>query len=191
MRVLLPNVVVGSEFERLFIVGMAEGILPIPPSDSNVIDFFEREELRSHGVHLENALEVPRWEALTFYFTLLACRGPIVLSYPQFAGDSEQIASAHFVRMGITPTSPSKYFVSSSQEYRQAYLLQAGDSDTDKIIDFARHQFDVESYRESDSPPNQYDGVIGIPISVRAGVCRRLLVLVRARSSGSRLICFA
>jgi hypothetical protein len=98
VRVLLPNVVVGSEFERLFIVGMAEGILPIPPSDSNVIDFFEREELRAHGVHLENALEVPRWEALTFYFTLLACRGPIVLSYPQFAGDSEQIASAYFAR---------------------------------------------------------------------------------------------
>jgi RecB family exonuclease len=164
VRVLLPNVVVGSEFERLFIVGMAEGILPTPSSDSNVIDFFEVEELRDDGIHFENALEVPRWEALTFYFTLLACRGPIVFSYPQFAGDSEQIASAYFARTGITtPTSPSKNFVSSAEEYRQAYLLQAG-KNGDKIIDFARHQFDVESYRESDSPPDKYDGVIDIPI---------------------------
>ena len=110
VRVLLPNVVVGSAFERLFIVGMAEGILPTPSSDSNVIDFFEREELRADGIHFENSLEVPRWEALTFYFTLLACRGPVVLSYPQFAGDSEQIASAYFVRMGISPTPPGKKF---------------------------------------------------------------------------------
>ena len=163
VRVLLPNVVVGSESERLFIVGMAEGILPIPSSDSNVIDFFEREALREHGIQFENALEVPRWEALTFYFTLLACRGPIVLSYPQFAGDSEQIASAYFARMGITPTSPAIHLVSSAEEYRQAYLLHSG-GQTDEIIGFARHQFEVESYRESDAPPNEYDGVIGIPI---------------------------
>jgi RecB family exonuclease len=163
VRVLLPNVVVGSAFERLFIVGMAEGILPTPSSDSNVIDFFERDELGAHGIHFENALEVPRWEALTFYFTLLACRGPIVLSYPQFAGDSEQIASAYFERMGITARSPSKNLVSSAEEYRQAYLLRAG-NDTDAIMGFARHQFDVESYRESDFPPDKYDGVIGIPI---------------------------
>jgi ATP-dependent helicase/DNAse subunit B len=94
---------------------------------------------------------------------LLACRGAIVLSYPQFAGDSEQIASAYFGRMGITPTPPSKNFVSSAEEHRQAYLLQTEDA-TDKIVGFARHQFDVESYRESASPANEYDGVIGIPI---------------------------
>ena len=164
VRVLLPNVVVGSEFERLFIVGMAEGILPTPPSDSNVIDFFEREELRAHGVHLENALEVPRWEALTFYFTLLACRGPIVLSYPQFAGDSEQIASAYFAADGnITDTARQK--ISFQAQRNIAGLSAAGrHNDTDEIMGFARHQFDVESYRESDSPANQYDGVIGIPI---------------------------
>ncbi|HSU26392.1 MAG TPA: PD-(D/E)XK nuclease family protein, partial [Pyrinomonadaceae bacterium] len=165
IKVLLPNVIVGAEFEQLFIVGMAEGILPTPPSDSNVVDFFEREELRAHNIHFENALEVPRWEALTFYFTLLAARGPIVLSYSQFAGDSEQIASAYFARMGITPTPPPKNFVSSAEEYRQAYLLRSGDGGSDKVIGFARHQFDIESYRESDSPPDQYDGVIGIPVT--------------------------
>jgi len=67
--------------------------------------------------------------------------------------------------VGITPTPPPKNFVSSAEEYRQAYLLRSGDGGSDKVIGFARHQFDIESYRESDSPPDQYDGVIGIPVT--------------------------
>jgi ATP-dependent helicase/DNAse subunit B len=164
IKILLPNVVVGSRFERMFVVGMAEGILPAPSTDSSVIDFCEREHLRDHGIHFENAHEVPRWEALTFYFTLLACTGKLVLSYPHFADSSERLASAYFSRLGITPIRDDKNFVSSLPEYRRAYLRTENGHITDEILSLARCQFEVESHRESDAPPDKYDGVIDVPI---------------------------
>ena len=164
IKVLLPNVVVGGCFERIFVVGMAEGILPAPSIDNYVIDFCEREHLRDYRIHFENALEVPRWEALTFYFTLLACAGKLVLSYPRFADGSERLPSAYFSRIGVTPVRDNEHFISSLQEYRRAYLATENGHIADEILPLARHQFDVESRRESDAPPDKYDGVIDTPI---------------------------
>ncbi|HYJ89807.1 MAG TPA: PD-(D/E)XK nuclease family protein, partial [Pyrinomonadaceae bacterium] len=164
IRILLPNDIVGLQFERVFVIGMAEGILPAPSVDSNVIDFCERRRLRELGIYLEDALEVPRWEALTFYFTLLACKDRIVFSYPKFAGDSELLPSAFFKRLGVTPKQSGEKYISSVPEYRRAYLLKENQETNDEILTAARHQFEVESRRESDLPPDEYDGVIGIPV---------------------------
>lgn len=163
VKVLLPNVACGAEFDRMFVIGMAEGILPAPSSDSSVIDFYEREHLREHGIEFEDALEVPRWEALTFYFTLLASRGEITFSYPKFTGESEMIESSYFKRLGLKPGRPDDHYVSSNIELRQAVLRDKKRND-DHILLFARHQFDVENTRESDAPPDKYDGIIGVPI---------------------------
>lgn len=163
VKVLLPNVAVGAEYDRMFVIGMAEGILPAPSSDSSVIDFYEREQLRQHGVEFENALEVPRWEALSFYFTLLACRDNISFSYPKFSGDGETIESSYFKRLGLKPKRPDYHYVSSAVELRQAVLEDRRRND-DPVLPPARHQFDVENGRESDAPPDKYDGVIGVPV---------------------------
>jgi ATP-dependent helicase/DNAse subunit B len=163
VKVLLPNVAVGAEFDRMFVIGLAEGILPSPSSDSPVIDFHERERLREHGVEFENALEVPRWEALTFYFTLLACRGDIAFSYPKFAGDGETIESSYFKRLGVKPRRSDDAYVSSTVESRRVFLTHTVRSG-DEVLTFAQRQFDVEKGRESAAPPDEYDGVIGIPV---------------------------
>jgi ATP-dependent helicase/DNAse subunit B len=164
LRVLLPNVVVGAEFEIVFVLGMMEGVLPAPSTDSNVIDFCERERLRQHDIHFENALEVPRWEALTFYFTLLAARRTVVFSFPRFAAGSERLESSYFKRLGIAPTRGFEQFLSSVEECRRALLTAEQDDLPDEAGSFIKHQFAVESRRESDAPSDKYDGVIGIPV---------------------------
>src|SRR5262249_44478620 len=143
-------------------IGMAEGILPAPAADSNVIDFCEREKLRQDGIHFEDALEVPRWEALTFYFTLLACAGKICLSYPKFVVETELLGSSYFKRLGVEPRPSIDQFVSSIPE---SFFLQAEDGirDHDAVLAAARHQYAVEARRESGEPPDEYDGMIGVP----------------------------
>jgi RecB family exonuclease len=163
VRVLLPNDAVGSEFDQMFVIGMAEGVLPAPSADSAVIDFYERESLREQGIEFENAFEMPRWEASTFYFTLLACRCEIAFSYPKVYGDSETIASSYFKRLGLAPRRADEHFVSGVSESRRAFLL-SDKKDQDPVALHARHQFAVEQRRESDAPADTYDGVIGVPV---------------------------
>jgi len=164
IKIRQPNEIVGQEFERLFVLGLAEGILPTPANDSSVIDFCEREKLRKTGIHFEDAHEVPRWEALTFYFSLLSCTGKISFSYPKFVGETELLASSYFKRLGIEPRPSTEQFVSSVPEYRQAYLRHSS-RNHDAILNAARHQHAIESRRESTEPPDEYDGVVGVPVS--------------------------
>jgi hypothetical protein len=164
VKVTLPNEMVGCEFQQVFVIGMAEGILPAPSIESNVVDFYERKRLREKGAYLEDALEVPRWEVLTFYFTLLACSGKITLSYPKFVGEGERLESSFFKRLGVMPERDPDEYVSSVPEYRRAYLLDDEREASDEVLTAALHQYQVEARRESDLPPDEYDGCIGLSV---------------------------
>lgn len=163
VRVIEPNAVVGSEFDQIFVMGMTEGILPAPSSDDPVIDFYERERLREFGIEFQDAFEVPRWETLTFYFTLLAAREQIHFSFPQFIDGKEQIKSSFFERIGVEPQAAEDLYVSSSQEFRRVLLTRGGDAE-DEVFANAARQFAVEEKRYSDSPRDKYDGVIGLEV---------------------------
>ena len=179
--VVEPNDMPGSSFDTVFVVGMAEGSLPAISSDSNVIDFFERERLREHGIYFQDALEVPRWEALSFYFTLLACTRRIVFSYPKFAASREQIASAYFKRLGLATRPATAENICSLAEYRRAYVADPARQNGDEVFSAAARQLDIERHRESSEPADEYDGVIGIRVKrsswsasslIRFGSCR-------------------
>jgi hypothetical protein len=163
VKVTEPNAIVGSEFDQVFVMGMAEGVLPAPSSDDPVIDFYERERLRQFGVEFQDAFEVPRWETLTFYFSLLAAREKIQFSFPQFIDGKEQIKSSFFERMGVEPRAADDVYISSAQEYRHASLMQ-GEAADDEVLGHARRQYAVEERRYSEMPRDEYDGVINIAV---------------------------
>ena len=164
IRIAEPNDLSGCSFDTIFVVGMTEGSLPAISADSSVIDLFECERLREYGIHFQDALEVPRWEALSFYFTLLTCRRRIVFSFPKFAADREQIASSYFKRLGLTASSDDGKYISSNVEFRQAFLSDPSRQNGDAVFTTAVRQLQIEKRRESDAPADEYDGVIGIPI---------------------------
>ena len=165
IRVCQPNTVVGCRYKLLFVVGLYEGGLPEPAKDDPLIDLYERKQLARRGIHFQDATEVPRWEASTFYFTLLA-GDEIRLSLPKFVNGKERLKSSYLSRINAEIAPPDKAFVSSRRELRQAFLATGSEATADDISIAARHQFEVERGRLSDSPANEYSGAIGISVSV-------------------------
>ena len=164
IRVAEPEKMVGSSYETIFVLGNAEALFPRPVGEDPVVDFFERKELARNGVFFAEAAEVARWEALSFYFTLLAARRRLSFSYPKIVENGESFPSSFFARLGIetVPDLEKQSYVSSLEEQRRV-LLRHDAEIVDEVIGYARDQFMIEERRESSEPFDEYDGVIGIP----------------------------
>jgi len=64
-----PASMIGAQYAQLFVVGMADGILPPIVSSDPVLDFFERAHLSNQGIHLSSPTDNFQKEALDFYRT--------------------------------------------------------------------------------------------------------------------------
>lgn len=161
-----PNTILGAKFDHLFVMGMAEGVFPAPATENPVIDFYERKLLGQYGIEFEEAAEVGRWEALSFYLTLLAGERSVSFSYPSTIDNGERMPNSFFDRLGVKPAkAPVDPNVVSSVEERRTVLLRTAEQlGDDPVIDAARSQFDVELSRENSPVYNEFDGVIGIPL---------------------------
>ncbi len=167
VEVLKPEDMVGSSYEYVFVVGLAEGMFPKPPKDDPVIDFYERRWLRDeHGVLFASASDVAHWEELSFYFTLLAARKEIVLSYPRVVDNAELVPGAFFEKLGVDgtnlPVIREPASLSSVEEVRRIMLRQPVLA-FDSVLDSARQHHRVEIARETGPLYDEYDGVIGVP----------------------------
>lgn len=156
-----PNTIIGGEFDHIFVLGMAEGMLPAKVAENPIIDFHERERLGKFGFEFEDASEVPRWEALSFYFMLLAGAKSLTFSYPRYVDGDARLPNPYFEKLGLSPAEPDAEFVSSYEELRRVCLPDAESPVADEVFARAKHQFKVEKRRESSEPFDEFDGVIG------------------------------
>ena len=157
-----PASVIGAQYPHLFVIGMADGSLPPPVSNDAVLDFFERQQLREQGVMLPIATDLFRQEALSFYFLLQTATDQITFSYPKLKERKEQLPSPYLGRMALQVTEPPEQPIASLEEMRR-YYLRKGEENPDPVLGQAVQAFQVEQYRESAQPANEYDGVIGVP----------------------------
>jgi len=163
-----PNAILGASYRRIFVMGMAEGMLPGTVVDNPVIDFYERKRLIQFGIEFEGAAEVPRWESLSFYFLLLAAQEGITFSYPRTVANDLKIENSYFKKLGLTPeAAEGRGFISSVEEERRIYLGQPIEDSTDEVFATAFRQLTAEQGRESCEPFDEFDGVVGIPIDPR------------------------
>lgn len=168
IRVEMPNAVIGSFFDTIFAIGLAEGIHPIQPSETLTVDYFERKQLAAQQIYFEDAAEIPRWEDITFCYTLFSACKKVVLSFPSAIGNDEQIASPYFSRLGAAPKLHEETIIAGEGD-RLRYLL-SGDGPIDEtppLFERARHSLNVEQKRNSSADYDEYDGVIGV--SLKAG----------------------
>jgi hypothetical protein len=156
-----PNTILGGEFDHVFVIGMAEGMLPASVTENPVVDFHERKKLGPYGIEFEEAADVPRWEALSFYFVLNAAHQSLTLSYPRYFDGAEQLPNSYFDRLGLKPSLGRNALLSSSEEVRRATLLDAQATLLDPVLTETYHRFLVEQHRESQLPYDEFDGVIG------------------------------
>lgn len=170
-----PTSVVGARYRYLFIIGMAEGVLPALVQNDCVLDFFERKQLRSAGISLPSASTLARQESLSFYHLLQTVTEQIVFSYAKLDGKEQQLPSPYLERLGLTATEPPQMPVASLEELRQASLTNeilstTSDinsdisNDHDSVLAYARHALQVEQQRESSDAQDDYDGVTAISL---------------------------
>ena len=157
-----PRSVAGARYAHMFVVGMAEGVLPAPISNDPLLDFFERQQLRPQGVMLPSAAEMARREALNIYFLLQTVTTAVVFSYPQLEGRKEFLPSPYLAQLGLQPSEPPTPPIASPEEHRRIILRHNSQTD-DPVLLAAVHAYTVEQGRESSAAANEYDGVIGIP----------------------------
>ncbi|WP_204139008.1 PD-(D/E)XK nuclease family protein [Halomicronema sp. CCY15110] len=158
-----PTSVVGAQYDHLFVLGMAEGGLPATISNDPVLDFFERQQLQRQGLALPTAAAMARREALSFYALLQTATGNLTFSYAELKDRQEQLLSPYLKQLDLKPGEPPMRAIASPEELRRASLRHSGDHE-DTVLPYARHAFTVEQYRESSAAPNEYDGIVGMPL---------------------------
>lgn len=150
-----PLAVAGASYRHVFVLGAAEGVLPALVSDDPMLDFFERADLRTAGLPLEDALEAAEREVLSFLPVVLAARESLSISYPELLEGREQLESPYFASLGLA-IEPVPARATASTLERRALTLQGAEDDHP-----AARAWRVELARESAAPPDAFDGVIG------------------------------
>jgi hypothetical protein len=158
-----PTSVVGARYRHLFVLGMAEGRLPATISNDPVLDFFERQQLQQHGLALPSAAELSRREALSFYGMLQTATGKITFSYAKLNHRQEQLSSPYLKQLGLVAIAPPARAIASPEELRRVSIHHPQVVE-DEVLPHAVHAFTVEQHRESRDAPNEYDGIVGIPL---------------------------
>lgn len=83
VRVINPIGAVGREFRRVLLLGLADGIFPMPRRDDPLIDACTRERWRAGGVDLPDVAELASIEEALFLLVAGTARDEIVCSYPR------------------------------------------------------------------------------------------------------------
>ena len=162
-----PRSLMGGNFRYVFILGMAEGILPTPIQDDPVIDFWQRKQLQKLGFPIPSAAEMAKQEALDFYFLLGIASESIHFSYPEQVENSPTLPSSYISQLGLDVTSPPAIPIASLEEYRRVFLRYTP-TIFDPVFQAASQALNIELSRESSNPPDEFDGVIQIPLNPEA-----------------------
>lgn len=153
-----PASVKGGRYRYAFVLNAIEGTLPKTVSNDPVLDFYERRRLEAYGLSLPRAADLARQEKFEFEQCVHTVCDRLTLSFTPLAGEP----SPYFETLDVTPQPPPDRAIASLPEARQIYLRQAVRLE-DAVLQRAIAAFEVEKSRESADPPNEYDGVVGLP----------------------------
>lgn len=158
-----PMSLFGTSHSHLYVMGMAEGMLPAALAEDPVLDFRERHKLAEKGFEFETAADAARREALSFFALMQTATGDVTLSYPRTLQGRETFPSPYLARLGVVAVDAAPQSIASSpEELRRVLIRQTSEAD-DRVLSHARHAFAVEHQRESTNRHDEYDGVTGVP----------------------------
>ena len=163
-----PLSIAGAKYDYVFVIDGREGNLPKPIANDSVLDFYERKQLKALGINLATAAELAQRETFAFYTLLQVPQKQFTFSYakvfPHQGSYAESDPSSHFQRLGLEPVSVSLEVIPSPEIARQLYLRQSEIWD-EQVLQGAIQAWNIEKQRESSEPPNEFDGVVGIPFA--------------------------
>ena len=172
------SAVAGAAVDHLFLLGAAEGVVPARLESGARLDFVDREAARAAGLLVTDATLAAQREALAFAGIMRAAGETLTLTFPESGERAGQLPSPYFAALGLEPLAlgtaeavrPGAKQAASSVELRRHALAsgQRASPDEDPVLARARRALVVEALRESAGPPDEYDGVIGVPFPTGA-----------------------
>lgn len=165
-----PMSLFGTKHSHLYVMGVAEGMLPATLAEDSVLDFRERHKLAEKGFEFETAADAARREALSFFALMLTATGDVTLSYPRTLQGRETLPSPYLARLGVAAIDAALQTVVASPEELRRVLIRQTSEAGDHVLSHARQAFAVEHERESTNRHNEYDGVTGIPFDANKHV---------------------
>ncbi len=158
-----PESLFGARYRHVFIMGMAEGVLPSPVKNNTRLDFVDRADLIEQGINLRAIEKSASQKDLSFYGLLQVATESVTLSYPKLIYHKEALESPYFSRLNLETSPPALMFLGSLEEARRLWLTQEVAED-DPDLPRIRKALAVELNRESAPEFDEYDGVISLPI---------------------------
>ena len=161
----------GAAVPHVYVLGVAEGVMPRRLEPGAWLDYVEREAARAAGIAVLGAQDAAQQEALQFDGVLMAATKTLTLTYAESGERGERLPSPYFAALGLDPGTPVTTLrgtgkpPASIEELRRE-LVATGAADAlpdDAVLAGARAALAIETRRESDSPPDAHDGVIGVP----------------------------
>lgn len=160
-----PLSLFGARYPHVFVLGMAADHLPARVSDDPMLDFHERQALLPHGIRLESPAEAARRETLSFVSLLQVPAGSLTLSYPKLMADRPTLPSAYLQALGWPLVAATAMPPASHEEARRGWLGHDHPVD-DPLVPHIRVALGVERRREGPEAWDDFDGVVGTPVSM-------------------------
>lgn len=174
LELLEPEMIAGSEYQHIFVVGMVEGSLPRPISDGEILDLYERRRLFSAGYPIETADSLVRNEQLTILSALAAATGSLTFSMPRMKDHEVTIPTALFSKIAnhnferIDLHSGSDAAAISLEERRRADPERTRPDD--QLSGHIRRALSIERWRELSAFQDEHDGITGRGLDASARV---------------------
>ena len=184
-----PTSLCGTQYNYVFVLGTADGILPTAIADDLVLDFIARKQLAQRGLAIETAVDLAAKETFNFYYLLGIPTQEIRFSYPQLMEGKSMLPSPYLQRLALSSQSIPSLPLVSLESARRVYLVQEAEEmerwgaegareqgsrgannsysrlTSDGVMPYIIHAWQVEASRESTAAMDEYDGVIGLAIA--------------------------
>jgi RecB family exonuclease len=150
----------GGAFRHLFVLGMAEGLTPVPVAEDPFLGLSEVEELERFGLFPEKPWEAAAREALVFAALLGSLKedGEAVLTYPEVVEGRPVPMSPFLERLGLEPRSPGRTLVGSLVEARRLGLWEG-----DPLQEAMERALEAERARLEGEASSPHHGATGRP----------------------------
>ncbi|BDG22670.1 PD-(D/E)XK nuclease family protein [Thermus thermophilus] len=150
----------GGAFRHLFVLGMAEGLTPVPVAEDPFLGLSEVEELERFGLFPEKPWEAAAREALVFAALLGSLKedGEAVLTYPEVVEGRPVPMSPFLERLGLEPRSPGRTLVGSLVEARRLGLWEE-----DPLREAMERALEAERARLEGEASSPHHGATGRP----------------------------
>ncbi|SDF05280.1 PD-(D/E)XK nuclease superfamily protein [Thermus arciformis] len=150
----------GGAFRHLFVLGMAEGLTPVPVAEDPFLGLSEVEELERFGLFPEKPWEAAAREALVFAALLGSLKedGEAVLTYPEVVEGRPVPMSPFLERLGLEPRSPGRTLVGSLVEARRLGLWEG-----DPLQEAMERALEAEKARLEGEASSPHHGATGRP----------------------------